>query len=107
MAKPATAPNLTVTDAAGSEDGVIALDITASLSGGGGTVLSIVISGVPTGTVLSAGIDNGDGTWTLTAGELTGLTLTPSSDSDADIALTVTAFAIKNNGSSTSTAAAL
>ena len=38
---------------------------------------SIVISGVPDGATLSAGTDNGDGTYTVTADQLEGLTITP------------------------------
>ena len=33
---------------------------------------------LPDGAVLSAGTDNGDGTWTLTPDQLTGLAVTPS-----------------------------
>ncbi|PWC53014.1 hypothetical protein TSH7_32750, partial [Azospirillum sp. TSH7] len=55
--------------------------------------LSIVIGGVPTGAILSAGTHNADGTWTLTPAQLTGLTITPPSNSDVDFDLTVTAIA--------------
>ena len=55
--------------------------------------LEITISGVPDGATLSAGTDNGDGSWTLTSAQLTGLTVTPPADSDADFTLTVTAAA--------------
>ncbi|MCH7832207.1 MAG: hypothetical protein IIC55_04985, partial [Proteobacteria bacterium] len=40
------------------------------------SALSIVIGDVPTGATLSAGTDNGDGSWTLTGTQLTGLTIT-------------------------------
>jgi large repetitive protein len=43
-----------------------------------------VISGVPSGAVLSAGTDNGDGSWTLTSAQLSGLTITPPANSDGD-----------------------
>ncbi len=46
---------------------------------------------MPAGASLSAGTDNGDGTWILTQGQLSGLTVTPPADSDADFTLTVTA----------------
>ena len=73
-------------------DTAITLDIASALTDTDGSEsLSIVISGVPTGANLSAGTDNGDGTWTLTQGQLSGLTLTPPSDSDTDFTLTVTA----------------
>ena len=48
-------------------------------------------SRAPDGARLSAGTDNGDGTWSLTPDQLIGLTITPPSDSDADFTLTVTA----------------
>ena len=48
----------------------------------------ITIGNVPSGAQLSAGIDNGDGTWTLTNAELVGLTLTPAANSSDDLTLT-------------------
>ena len=99
-----TPPNLTVTDATGNEDTAIVLDITASLADPGGTeTLSVTVSGVPAGAALSAGTDNGDGSWTLAPGDLTGLTITPPADSDTDFSLTVVATAT-GSGGSTSTA---
>jgi len=86
----ADAPTLTANDVSGDEDSAIALDITSALTDSSET-LSITVSGVPTGATLSAGTDNGDGSWTLTPAQLSGLTLTPPSDSDADFTLTVTA----------------
>ena len=87
----ADAPTVTANDVAGNEDTAIALDVTSALSDTDGSeTLSVVVSGVPTGASLSAGTDNGDGTWTLTQGQLTGLSITPPADSDADFTLTVT-----------------
>ncbi|WP_220150328.1 Ig-like domain-containing protein, partial [Thalassospira profundimaris] len=87
----ADAPTLEVSDASGSEEGAIALDIDAGLTDAS-EVLSITISGVPDGAVLSAGSDNGDGTWTLTADDLEGLTITPADDYSGsfDLGVTVT-----------------
>jgi hypothetical protein len=76
---------LEVNDAAGSEDSAIALDIDPAGAD------EITIADVPAGAVLSAGTDNGDGTWTLTAADLDGLTITPPPDSDADFTLSITA----------------
>ena len=91
----ADAPTVTANDVSGDEDTAITLDIASALTDTDGSEsLSVVVSGVPTGASLSAGTDNGDGTWTLTQGQLTGLTLTPPSDSDADFILTVTSTAI-------------
>ena len=91
----ADAPVLsTVTPAPGDEDAAIALDISAALGDAAGPeVLSVTISGVPAGATLSAGTDNGDGSWTLNAGQLGGLTITPAANSSADFTLQVTAAA--------------
>ncbi|MEE8271895.1 MAG: hypothetical protein V3R98_09225, partial [Alphaproteobacteria bacterium] len=96
----ADAPTLAANDISGNEDTAIALDITSALADTDGSeTLSVVVSGVPTGASLSAGADNGDGTWTLTQAQLSGLTLTPPADSDADFTLTVTS--ISTDGSDT------
>jgi Ca2+-binding RTX toxin-like protein len=55
------------------------------------TLEAITIAGVPEGAFLSAGTDNGDGTWTVTPDHLSGLTLTPPLDWSGSIALSVTA----------------
>ena len=86
-----SAPDLTAAAASGNEDAAIALDISSALVDGND--LSITISGIPTGATLSAGTDNGDGSWTLTSAQLSGLTVTPPSDSSSDFTLTVTATA--------------
>ena len=44
---------------------------------------------VPEGATLSAGTDNGNGTWTLDEGDLDGLTITPPHNSDVDFNLKV------------------
>jgi len=88
---------LAVTPASGDEDTAIPLDISLNPDFpdlGDLVVQSIVISGVPDGASLSAGIDNGDGTWDLTLAELDGLQLFPPADSNVDITLTVTAEAL-------------
>ena len=69
----------------------IPLTITTGLTDTDGSEsLSIIISGVPGDGSLSAGIDNGDGSWTLTPAELTGLTFNPPTDYSGTIDLTVT-----------------
>ena len=98
----ADAPTVTANDVSGNEDTAITLDIASALTDTDGSEsLSIVVSGVPTGGSLSAGTDNGDGTWTLTQGQLTGLTLTPPSDSDSDFTLTVTSTSTEATGGDT------
>ena len=87
-------PALTVGPASGDEDqvGGIALDISAvSTDTVGNETLSVTISGLPTGATLSAGTPNVDGTWTLTADQLSGLTVIPADDYYGDFELSVTA----------------
>lgn len=74
----------------GDEDNAISLGL--SLEGEDeADVTSITISGVPQGATLSAGTDNGDGTYTLQASDLAGLTVTPPAYSDVDFTLSITA----------------
>ena len=103
----AMSPLLTVNDVAGTEDTAIALDIASALADSDGSeTLSITVSGMPAGASLSAGIDNGDGSWTLTAAQIAGLTLTPPADSDGDFTLTVTATSTEANGGDTASTVA-
>lgn len=54
------------------------LHISAALADmDGSEQLSIVISGMPEGSIFSAGLHNGDGSWTLDASDLNGLAFTP------------------------------
>ena len=78
----------------GNEDTAISLDISAAVTNAPDLfTLSVTISGVPAGAILSAGTDNGGGVFTLTPAELSGLTITPPADSDADITLDISATA--------------
>ncbi|MHB1219760.1 MAG: beta strand repeat-containing protein, partial [Alphaproteobacteria bacterium] len=105
----ADAPSVAAFAAAGDEDTAIPLSIAATLvdTDGSESISSIVISGVPAGAVLSAGTDNGDGTWTLTPAQLAGLTVTPPANSDEDFALTVSVTATESAGGSATTTAAI
>ena len=100
-------PNLTLTGtASGNEDTAISLTINApSLSDtdGSETLSNITISGVPTGASLSAGTDNGDNTWTLTAAQLVGLTITPPTDDASEFTLTVSVTSTEGTGGDTAT----
>ncbi len=96
----ADTPTLTTVPARGDEDSAIDLDITSSLIVDS-EVLDIVISGIPTGATLSAGTVNPDGTVTVTAAELSGLTITPPSDYSGSFDLTVSATS--TDGTSTDT----
>ncbi len=106
VAAAADAPTLTVNDGSGTEDTAIALDITSALTDTDGSeTLSITISGVPAGATLSAGTDNGGGSWTLAPTDLAGLTITPPSGSADDFTLTVTAISTEAaNGDTAQTA---
>ena len=97
-------PTLEVTDAEGYEDTAIPLNIDAGLTDTDGSeTMSVTISGVPEGATLSAGTDNGDGTWTLEEGDLDGLTITPPADSDVDFDLTVSVTSTESSTGETST----
>lgn len=83
----------------------VALQIGAGLGDlDGSEQLSLMISGVPTGAVLSAGQDNGNGSWTLSVADLDGLSLTASNATD--FTLSVQAIAQEATGQSTSATAA-
>ena len=71
------------------------------------SITAITISGVPSGATLSAGTNNGNGTWTLTPAQLTNLTITPSANSDADFTLSVTATSSESGTTATSAVASL
>ena len=94
-------PTLTVQTASGNEDTPIPLTFSAALTDTDGSEsLSFLVSGVPAGG-LSAGIDQGGGTWLLTPAQTAGLTVTPPADSDVDFNLTVTARSTESNGGAT------
>lgn len=104
----ATGPSATVTAAIGNEDTAIPLNISAvSADADGSETLSVVISGMPTGAVLSAGTLNANGTWSLTAAQLTGLTFTPPLNRGDDYTLTVTVTSTDSNGATASTSTPL
>ena len=105
VAADADTPSLSLSPASGTEDTAISLSITTALGDlDGSETLSITVADVPTGATLSAGTDNGDGTWTLTPAQLSGLTITPPADSDADFALNVTATSTESTGGDTAIA---
>ena len=74
-------------------DSALALDIKETLTGRAGPEVSAVTLGnVPPGAVLSAGADNGDGTWSLAVADLEGLTITPPPRWTGEINLVVSAL---------------
>ena len=87
-----SAPSLFLEAAAGDANGPISLFISSVLPTPlGAESLTITIADVPQGATLSAGTDNGDGSWTLVESDLPGLTLTPPLHSTDDMVLKVTA----------------
>ncbi|WP_045461960.1 tandem-95 repeat protein [Vibrio hyugaensis] len=100
---------ITVADAdyqiIGTEDTPVPLDIDAALTDTDGSEnLAILIEDVPEGSSLSAGIDNGDGTWSLQPVELEGLKFIPSADFNGDVTLTVNATSTDVDTGTTATA---
>ncbi|MEM7468045.1 MAG: hypothetical protein AAF387_14315, partial [Pseudomonadota bacterium] len=88
-------PTLALTDSVGAEDSAIALSIDSALvDTDGSEVLSIVLDGLPEGSVLSAGMNNGDGSWTLRPADLTNLNLTPPENYSGSLNLNVTAISL-------------
>lgn len=84
----------------------IALPINAGLTDTDGSEsLSIRISGAPSDATLSAGTKNYDGSWSLTAAQLSGLKVTSSSASS--FTLNVAATSTEQNGQSATATSAL
>ncbi len=89
----ADAPVVHAGDVSGLEDRATALDLSGALTDlDGSEAISFTISGLPEGARLSAGVNAGDGVWTLRPADLAGLTVTPPGDWSGDMTLTFTAF---------------
>jgi type II secretory pathway predicted ATPase ExeA len=92
-------PRLEVADAKGREDQAVPLDIRAAPGDADDSEhLSVTIAGLPEGARLSAGQDNGDGSWRLRPSELAGLTLSPPGGFAGRFDLAVDATAREANG---------
>jgi uncharacterized protein YjgD (DUF1641 family) len=103
----ADAPQVMARDATGQEDTPVALDISASLTDADGSeVLSVMIGNMPQGARLSAGLDNGNGTWTLTPAQLTGLKLIPGPEWSGTVTLSVQAHARETSNGKVATSEA-
>ena len=93
----ADAPTVTATSSMTGRDAnagtVFDLNLVAALSDtdGSESLSSFTISNVPSGATLSAGTDNGDGTWTVTSSQASGLTMTADSSVTSDFTLSVSA----------------
>ena len=88
--------------AEGNQNQFIDLDISATLNDTDGSEsLAIEIRNVPVGATLSAGTNLGNGTWSLTQAQLTGLQILPPLDSTETIYLSVVAITTEaENGNS-------
>lgn len=97
-------PELQVSNALGAEDTAIALDIQAQLTDlDGSEELSVTVGNIPAGAQLSAGTDNGDGTWTLDQDDLPGLNITPPQDFSGGLNLEISATSTEEASGDTST----
>ncbi|HRD74497.1 MAG TPA: cell envelope integrity protein TolA [Hyphomicrobiaceae bacterium] len=75
----------------------IPLDIAVRLVDADGSErLSILVDNMPEGAVLSAGKDNGDGSWTLSSDDLVGLTLTGPDSANFSLKVVATTHGASN-----------
>ncbi|MFV3073750.1 beta strand repeat-containing protein, partial [Niveispirillum fermenti] len=96
----ADAPTLLVSNIAGAYHSPIPLTIVGALTDlTGAESLSYVLSGIPNGARLSAGVNNGNGSWTVQPGQLAGLTITPPLSFSGSLPITVTAQSQTADGS--------
>ncbi|MAN79766.1 MAG: hypothetical protein CMF64_05170 [Magnetovibrio sp.] len=105
----ASAPDVTVSDAAGVEDMPIALDITAVLTDldGSEEISSITLSGIPAGATLNNGdYDATTGNWNLELSDLVDLEVMPAANSNEDFQITVSVTSTEANGGATATTTA-
>ncbi|MCR6630546.1 MAG: Ig-like domain-containing protein [Magnetospirillum sp.] len=88
---------------AGAEDTAITLDLSLiHADTDGSEVVSVMISGLPDGSVLSAGIRDEQGNWLLTPSQLAGLTVRPPADWSGTLELTVTATSLERGSGAVS-----
>ena len=87
----ADVPDLVGAPVTGLEDTAIPLNISVGVTDTDGSeeISYVIITNVPLGGTLSAGLDLGSGIWRLTEAEVTGLTLTPPADYSGTFTLTV------------------
>ena len=82
---------------------MVKLPISARLADNDGSEsMTLLIFGIPGGATLSAGSNNGDGSWTLSGADLNNLYLFTPSGFSGTLNLTVTATSSETNGSSAS-----
>ncbi len=102
-------PELTTVAATGTEDTAITLDISTALTDldGSETLSAITLSGLPEGSIVSAGTQNIDGSWSVAQDDLEGLQLTPPKDYSDNFEINVSVTATDSNGSSSTSTAVL
>ncbi len=88
-------PTVAAEDTSGLEDTALAIDISAAVTDidGSESIALYQISGVDDGFSLSAGTNKGNGVWTLTPEQISGLTISAPTNFSDTLPLTVTAFA--------------
>ena len=76
-----------------AEDSTLSINLAASLTDtdGSESVSSYTLTGFTAGTTFSAGSANADGSWTVSAADAAGLTMTLAPHDDTDFTLTVMA----------------
>ncbi len=95
----ADAASLAVADATVYAGNSVPLDIAAALSDlDGSESLLIRIANVPEGATLSAGAYQGNGVWTLTADQLSGLQISLPTEVDSEVSLQVTVVSTEADG---------
>lgn len=105
---------ITANTVSGNEDTAIALDVSIAHQDLAGTGIwgsenaSVVIGNVPAGAVIEGALNNGDGTWTVKAANLTitadgiqlnGVKYLPGQDDSSDRQLTVTTYIFEKGNS--------
>ncbi len=97
----ADAPTLTVSNLTIEEGMMINFPITTAVTDTDGSeeIIRVVITGVPVGVTLSAGILQQDGSWVLTQDQLSGLRLNTTDGSVGTYNLTVTSYVREVNTS--------
>jgi len=89
-------PTVVAADVMGKEDENIELNLTAELvDQDGSEVMSVRIDGIPDGSTLSTGFNNGDGSWTVTGDQLVGLTLSPPAEFSGELEMGVTGITLE------------
>jgi translation elongation factor EF-1beta len=108
VAADADAPTVTATDVSGSEDGSIDLDIASALTDTDGSEsLSVTLSGIPDGAVLTDGSGNEitvtDGVADVDPAALSDLSITPPENFNGSFDLTVSATSTEADGGDAAT----